>query len=128
MTRLVNKDGVVAVLGEVASSLSLVGAPVCQENGVPMVSPSSTKPEVTQVGDMIFRVCFIDPFQGYACAKFAREHEGLKATKAAILFDQTQAYAVGSAGRISQSRLSSKAARLSRRKRTKAATRIFRRN
>jgi branched-chain amino acid transport system substrate-binding protein len=44
---------------------------------------------------MIFRVCFIDPFQGYACAKFAREYEGLKATKAAILFDQTQAYAVG---------------------------------
>ena len=95
VTRLVSKDGVVAVLGEVASSLSLVGAPVCQENGVPMVSPSSTKPDVTQVGDMIFRVCFIDPFQGYACAKFAREHEGLKATKAAILFDQTQAYAVG---------------------------------
>ena len=95
VTRLVNKDGVVAVLGEVASSLSLVGAPVCQENGVPMVSPSSTNPEVTQVGDMIFRVCFIDPFQGYACAKFAREHEGLKAKKAAILFDQTQAYAVG---------------------------------
>jgi branched-chain amino acid transport system substrate-binding protein len=95
VTRLVNKDRVVAVLGEVASSLSLVGAPVCQENGVPMVSPSSTKPDVTQVGDMIFRVCFIDPFQGYACAKFAREHEGLKATKAAILFDQTQAYAVG---------------------------------
>jgi branched-chain amino acid transport system substrate-binding protein len=95
VTRLVNKDGVVAVLGEVASSLSLVGAPVCQENGVPMVSPSSTKPDVTQVGDMIFRVCFIDPFQGYACAKFAREHDGLKAKKAALLFDQTQAYAVG---------------------------------
>src|SRR4051794_26919903 len=79
VTRLVNKDGVVAVLGEVASSLSLVGAPVCQDNGIPMVSPSSTKPDVTKVGEMIFRVCFIDPFQGYACAKFAREHEGLKA-------------------------------------------------
>jgi branched-chain amino acid transport system substrate-binding protein len=95
VTRLVTRDGVVAVLGEVASSLSLVGAPVCQDNGVVMVSPSSTNPAVTQVGDMIFRVCFIDPFQGFVCAKFAREHEGLKATKAAILFDQTQAYAVG---------------------------------
>jgi branched-chain amino acid transport system substrate-binding protein len=60
-----------------------------------MVSPSSTNPAVTKVGDMIFRVCFIDSFQGYVCAKFAREHEGLKATKAALLFDQTQAYAVG---------------------------------
>ncbi len=95
VTRLVTRDGVVAVLGEVASSLSLVGAPVCQENGVPMVSPSSTDPAVTKVGDMIFRVCFIDPFQGFACAKFARDYEGLKARKAAILYDQTQAYAVG---------------------------------
>ncbi len=95
VTRLVTKDGVVAVLGEVASSLSLVGAPVCQEYGIPMVSPSSTNPAVTKEGDMIFRVCFIDPFQGFVCAKFAREHEGLKAAKAAILFDQTQAYAVG---------------------------------
>jgi branched-chain amino acid transport system substrate-binding protein len=95
VTRLVTKDGVVAVLGEVASGLSLVAAPICQEYEVPMVSPSSTNPEVTAVGNMIFRVCFIDPFQAYACAKFAREHEGLKATKAATLYDQTSPYAVG---------------------------------
>jgi branched-chain amino acid transport system substrate-binding protein len=95
VTRLTTRDHVAAVLGEVASSLSLAGAPVCQEVGVPMVSPSSTNPKVTQVGDKIFRVCFIDPFQGFVCAKFAREHEGLKAAKAAILYDQVAAYAVG---------------------------------
>jgi branched-chain amino acid transport system substrate-binding protein len=95
VTRLVTRDNVTAVLGEVASSLSLVGAPICQEHGVPMVTPSSTNPAVTEEGDMIFRVCFIDPFQGYVCAKFAREHEGLKAQKAAILYDQVAAYAVG---------------------------------
>ncbi len=95
VTRLVTRDGVAAVLGEVASSLSLNGAPICQDAGVPMVSPSSTNPAVTEVGDMIFRVCFIDPFQGAVCAKFVREHEGLKATKAAILYDQAAAYAVG---------------------------------
>jgi branched-chain amino acid transport system substrate-binding protein len=93
VTRLVTKDKVVAVLGEVASSLSLVGAPICQEYQVPMVSPSSTNAEVTNIGDMIFRVCFIDSFQGYVCAKFARDH--LKVTHAAILYDQTQAYATG---------------------------------
>lgn len=93
VTRLVTSDHVVAVLGEVASSLSLVAAPVCQQNHVPMVSPSSTNPKVTKIGDMIFRVCFIDPFQGFVCAKFAREN--LKATKAAILYDQTGAYSVG---------------------------------
>jgi branched-chain amino acid transport system substrate-binding protein len=95
VTRLVTKDGVAAVIGEVASGLSLAGAPICQENGVPMVSPSSTNPKVTKIGDMIFRVCFIDPFQGTVCAKFAREHEGLKANKAAILTDQASPYSVG---------------------------------
>jgi branched-chain amino acid transport system substrate-binding protein len=95
VTRLINKDEVVAVLGEVASSMSLAGAPVCQENGIPMVTPSSTNAKVTKVGDMIFRVCFIDSFQGWVCAKFARENTKLKAAKAAILYDQSAAYAVG---------------------------------
>lgn len=91
--RLVKADHVAAVLGEVASKLSLAGGPVCQEAGVPMISPSSTNPKVTQIGDYVFRVCFIDPFQGYAGAKFARED--LKAKSAAVLVDQAQAYAVG---------------------------------
>ena len=93
VTRLVTSDKVVAVIGEVASSLSLAAAPICQVNGVPMVSPSSTNPAVTLKGDYIFRVCFIDPFQGYVCAKFA--HDDKKARSAAILIDQGSAYAVG---------------------------------
>ena len=95
VTRLVANDHVVAVLGEVASNLSLAGAPVCQDHGVPMISPSSTNPQVTKIGDKIFRVCFIDPFQGYVCAKFAREQEGMEAEKVAVLYDQTQAYSKG---------------------------------
>lgn len=93
VTRLVTKDKVTAVIGEVASSLSLAGAPICQQNGVPMISPSSTNPKVTEQGDMIFRACFIDPFQGYVCAKFAWETKQYK--NAAILLDQSQAYSVG---------------------------------
>jgi branched-chain amino acid transport system substrate-binding protein len=91
--RLVSSDNVTAVLGEVASGLSLAAAPICQENQVPMISPSSTNPRVTKVGDFIFRICFIDPFQGYVCAKFAQEHKGAK--KAACLFDQSAPYSVG---------------------------------
>ena len=91
--RLVKSDKVAVVLGEVASKLSLAGGPVCQEAGVPMITPSSTNPQVTAGKDMVFRVCFIDPFQGYAGAKFAREN--LKAKTAALLVDQAQAYAVG---------------------------------
>ncbi len=93
VTRLVKSDHVAAVLGEVASGLSLAGGPVCQEAQVPMISPSSTNPRVTQVGDFIFRVCFIDPFQGYVGAKFA--HDNLKAGKAALLYDQKAPYSVG---------------------------------
>jgi branched-chain amino acid transport system substrate-binding protein len=93
VTRLVEQDKVIAVLGEVASGLSMEGGPICQRNGVPMISPSSTNPRVTAAGDMIFRVCFIDPFQGYVCAKFAKEN--LKCTKAAMLFDQKAPYSVG---------------------------------
>lgn len=95
VSRLVSQDKVVTVLGEVASSLSLAGAPICQEAGVPMISPSSTNPRVTKVGDKIFRVCFIDPFQGFVCAKFVRENPDIKAEKVAILYDQTAAYSTG---------------------------------
>lgn len=93
VTKLVNKDRVVAVLGEVASSRSLAGAPICQQNRVPMISPSSTNPKVTQVGDYIFRVCFIDPFQGFVMAKFATNT--LKLKKIAILRDIKNDYSVG---------------------------------
>jgi branched-chain amino acid transport system substrate-binding protein len=94
VTRLITRDKVVAVLGQVASSLSLAGAPVCQEHGVPMITPSSTNPQVTQVGDKIFRVCFIDPFQGYVTAKYIRELP-TPVSRVAILHDQANAYSVG---------------------------------
>lgn len=93
VTRLIQQDKVLAVLGEVASSRSLAGGPVCQRLGVPMISPSSTNPDVTAVGDMIFRVCFIDPFQGYVGAKFAKEN--LNLSKGAVLFNRAQAYSSG---------------------------------
>lgn len=93
VTRLITDDKVIAVLGEVASSLSIAGGRVAQQYGVPLISPSSTNAQVTQVGDMVFRVCFVDAFQGLVAAKFAREH--LKFTKVATLYDQAQAYSKG---------------------------------
>lgn len=91
--KLINSNNVLAVLGEVASSNSLAAAPICQAAGVPMVSPSSTNPKVTQVGDYIFRTCFIDPFQGTVMARFASNN--LKAKSAAILVDNKSAYSTG---------------------------------
>ena len=92
-TRLVTQDKVKLLLGEVASSNSLAMAPIAQENHVPMISPSSTNPAVTEKGDYIFRVCFIDPFQGFVMAKYA--HEDLKFKRVAILKDVKSAYSVG---------------------------------
>jgi branched-chain amino acid transport system substrate-binding protein len=93
VTKLINQDKVQAVLGEVASSNSLAAAPKAQEAKVPMISPSSTNPAVTQVGDYIFRVCFIDPFQGEVMAKFSANN--LKAKRAAILYDFNSDYSRG---------------------------------
>lgn len=93
VTKLVSQDKVHVLLGEVASSRSLAAAPLAQRSGVPMISPSSTNPKVTEVGDYIFRVCFTDPFQGTVVAKFAADE--LKAKTAALLIDKKSDYSVG---------------------------------
>lgn len=93
VTRLITQNRVVAVLGEVASSRSLAAAPIAQLNKIPMISPSSTNPKVTEIGDYIFRVCFIDPFQGTVMAKFATDN--LKVKKVAILRDIKSDYSMG---------------------------------
>lgn len=90
--KLISRDGIVALLGEVASSRSLEAAPICQQASIPMVSPASTNPKVTEQGDFVFRVCFIDPFQGTVLSKFSL-NKGWK--KIAILTDVKQDYSVG---------------------------------
>ncbi len=93
ITKLITQDRVLAVIGEVASSRSLAMAPIAQTYKVPMVSPSSTNPKVTEQGDYIFRVCFIDPFQGKVMAKFALNN--LNARRVAILRDLKSDYSMG---------------------------------
>lgn len=93
VNKLIARDGVVAILGEVASSRSLEAAPVCQNAKVPMISPSSTNPDVTKTGDYIFRVCFIDPFQGTVMANFAQNT--LKVKRVAIFTDVKSDYSKG---------------------------------
>jgi branched-chain amino acid transport system substrate-binding protein len=93
VNKLIDQDGVVAVLGEVASSRSMAAAPICQQAGVPMITPSSTNPKVTELGDQIFRVCFIDPFQGQMIAKFAKDR--LEYTRGAVFRDIKNDYSVG---------------------------------
>src|SRR2546421_8541954 len=70
VTKLISQNNVIAVLGEVASSCSLAAAPICQQNKVPMITPSSTNPEITKKGDYIFRTCFTDDYQGHSLADY----------------------------------------------------------
>lgn len=93
VTKLITHDNVTAVIGENSSNQSLAAAPICQSSKVPMISPSSTNPNVTKKGDYIFRVCFTDPYQGKALATFVRNN--LKAGTAAILRDNKNDYSVG---------------------------------
>jgi branched-chain amino acid transport system substrate-binding protein len=97
-TQLIVNDKVTVMLGEVASSRSLAMAPVADKYQVPMISTASTNPKVTldstgKVRPFVFRVCFIDPFQGTVMAKFAREN--MKVSKVAVLRDVGNAYSVG---------------------------------
>src|SRR5260370_34213015 len=70
VTKFVTQDQVHAILGEVASSRSIAAAPIAQNAKIPMLTPSSTNPEVTKKGDFTFRRCFINPFQGPPIARF----------------------------------------------------------
>ena len=93
--KLITQLNVQAVLGEVASTLSIAMAPIAQQFKVPMISPSSINSKVTEQGDYIFRVCFVDHFQSRVMADFALNF--LHAKKAAILRDMKSDYSMDSA-------------------------------
>jgi branched-chain amino acid transport system substrate-binding protein len=88
--KLTRQDKVIALIAGGASGSSLAAGPNAQSAKVPMISPSSTNPAVTQIGDYIFRACFIDPFQGEVMAKFS--HSSLQAKTAAVMLDFNSPY------------------------------------
>ena len=93
VTKFVTQDGVHGILGEVASSRTIAAAPIAQNAKVPLLTPSSTNPEVTKKGDYIFRSCFIDPVQGAAMSQFAAKSLGKK--RAALMVDRKNDYSTG---------------------------------
>ena len=91
--KLISRNKVVAVIGANSSANSLEAAPICQNAKIPMMAISSTNPKVTEIGSYIFRICFIDPFQGAVLAKFA--HGSLHAQRVALLTSTNSPYSVG---------------------------------
>ena len=91
--RLVDNDKIVALLGPVISSNALAIAPLADEKGIPMITPTGTNLDITPGYDYVFRACYTDPYQGGIMAKFASEN--LKVKKAAILYNTGDDYSVG---------------------------------
>ncbi len=93
MSRLIEREKVVAVLGEMISGDTIAAADYAERAKIPMISPTATNPIVTQGKKFVFRVCFIDPEQGRVGARLAMDN--LKAKTAAIIYDISQDYCVG---------------------------------
>ena len=99
MTKVVTQDKVATVIGFTTSSNALAATGIAQSNKVPLVSAAATNPKVTldektgKVKDFVFRVCFIDPFQGTVGANFALNT--LKSKNAAIMIDNSSDYSKG---------------------------------
>jgi branched-chain amino acid transport system substrate-binding protein len=92
LTEMIKQDEITAVIGGNMSNLSMLIAPVLQRARIPMVSPISTHPRVTAIGDYIFRACFTNPFQGTLMARFAAGE--LNARSAVILTKATSSYSL----------------------------------
>ena len=99
MTKLLTQDKVVAVTGTFSSSNAIAAASVAEANKSPYLVAGATNPKVTvdektkTVKKYIYRVCFIDPFQGTVAANFAAKD--LKVKKAAMLVDNSSDYSKG---------------------------------
>jgi len=93
VTQLVERDKVMAIIGEVASSRSKLGGIIANKKKIPMITPSSTHPDITKIGPFVFRVCFTDDVQGRAGAEFVVKTLGKK--NLGLLFASDDLYSSG---------------------------------
>ncbi|MBU4232430.1 MAG: ABC transporter substrate-binding protein, partial [Proteobacteria bacterium] len=100
VSRLIEKDKVAAIIGEVISSDTLAGVPIAERAEIPNISPTATSPLVTQNRTYAFRAAYVDDLQGKVAARFAWEN--LKVRRVAVLIDQAQDYCVGLANFFKQ--------------------------
>ena len=91
--QLIDRDKVVAILGEVASSRSLAGGLIANTSHIPMITPSSTAVEVTQGREWVFRTCFTDDQQGQVAARFVKNE--LKKNKVGVFYAAQDTYSSG---------------------------------
>lgn len=93
VSKLITRDNVLAIIGPVTSTDTRAAAPIAQRYGIPFLSGTATAEGITAIGDYIFRICFVDTFQGKVVARFARDQ--LKLKKVGILRALTSEQSVG---------------------------------
>ncbi len=92
-------EGIVCQIGPLTSGNVAGSTPIMMDNKIPLIAPAATAVNVTvdektgETMEYIFRVCFIDPFQGTLMAQFASDN--LKAENAVIYADNSSDYAKG---------------------------------
>jgi branched-chain amino acid transport system substrate-binding protein len=86
-------DGITALIGPVTTTPTLAVSTRAAADNMPMITASATAYDVTSAGPNVFRACFLDPFQAQLMAQYAAE--SLKATKVAVLYDNTNDYSIG---------------------------------
>ncbi|HYF84048.1 MAG TPA: ABC transporter substrate-binding protein [Clostridia bacterium] len=91
--KLIDQDKVIAIVGPDMSKCILAGGPIAQASKIPAIGTFTTNEKVTQIGDFLFRACFIDPFQGKVMAQYAADTIGAKT--AAILYNNADDYSKG---------------------------------
>lgn len=91
--RLIDRDRVAVIIGPVITPCVLAAAPIAQDEGVPLITPTGTGDTITAVGDLIFRAAYKDSFQGETMAQFAWEKLNLK--KISVIYDVANDYSTG---------------------------------
>ncbi len=83
-TKLTSVDNVVAIIGPVCSASAGPGVPIAQNDKTPVILIGASAPDLTKVGDYIFRNYPSDAFQGKYAAEFVYNTLGKK--KTAVIF------------------------------------------
>lgn len=87
---LISLDRVALLIGPQFSNNAIPAGRIAEKARLPLIAPISTNPETTKDKRYVFRVAYMDTFQGLVMAKFVRET--LRLERAAVLFDVTNTY------------------------------------
>ncbi len=96
VTRLVQQERVSAVIGPYLSREALPVAASLEALRVPMITPTASNPAVTKGRKFVFRMCQLDSDQGVVLSRVVHSTLGLR--RAAVLYDESDAYSAGLAG------------------------------